>query len=405
MPELKVAHSEDSKTTLSPKGRFFDYTLLIIVLLLIVYGLIMVYSTSAFSGMQEGDPAKYFRKQLISTMIGFGFMLLATFIDYRRWYKLKVPIYILSVLSIFLVIPFGADINGANRWIRIGGFSLQPAEIVKLGLIVSLAGFITYSGKKISKFRNNLFFCGMAGIAALFILVITNNLSTAIIVLGIAYLMIVVGNNKPKWYIVLMVALVAIATVIVVLIFKNPDGANGFRFKRILAWRDPEAYASDVGFQTLQSLYALGSGGFFGKGLGQSLQKLGFIPEAQNDMVFSVICEELGLFGGICLIVLFILLIWRLMIIANNAPDLFGSMIVVGVMAHISIQVVLNIAVVTNAIPNTGVTLPFISYGGSSVVFLMTEIGLVFSVSRQVRVPVTVKSRPERPVKTSRQNA
>ena len=143
MPELKVAHSEDSKTTLSPKGRFFDYTLLIIVLLLIVYGLIMVYSTSAFSGMQEGDPAKYFRKQLISTMIGFGFMLLATFIDYRRWYKLKVPIYILSVLSIFLVIPFGADINGANRWIRIGGFSLQPAEIVKLGLIVSLAGFIT----------------------------------------------------------------------------------------------------------------------------------------------------------------------------------------------------------------------------------------------------------------------
>ena len=158
-----------------------------------------------------------------------------------------------------------------------------------------------------------------------------------------------------------------------------------FRGERILAWLDPEAYASGKGFQTLQALYAIGSGGIFGKGLGQSMQKLGFIPEAQNDMIFSIICEELGLFGAIAIILLFLLLIWRFMIVANNAPDLFGALLVVGVMGHIAIQVILNIAVVTNTIPNTGISLPFISYGGSSVMFLLIEIGLVLSVSHSIR--------------------
>ena len=148
---------------------------------------------------------------------------------------------------------------------------------------------------------------------------------------------------------------------------------------------DPEAYASGKGFQTLQALYAIGSGGIFGKGLGRSMQKLGFIPEAQNDMIFSIICEELGLFGAIAIILLFLLLIWRFMIVANNAPDLFGALLVVGVMGHIAIQVILNIAVVTNTIPNTGISLPFISYGGSSVMFLLIEIGLVLSVSHSIR--------------------
>ena len=167
-----------------------------------------------------------------------------------------------------------------------------------------------------------------------------------------------------------------------------------YRAERVMIWLHPEDY--EKGYQTLQGLYAIGSGGLFGKGLGESMQKLGFIPEAQNDMVFSVICEELGLFGGICLIILFILLIWRFMVIANNAPDLFGSMLVVGVMAHISLQVILNIAVVTNVIPNTGVTLPFISYGGTSVLFLLAEMGIVLNVSRQIQVPVTVSEQAGR---------
>ena len=149
---------------------------------------------------------------------------------------------------------------------------------------------------------------------------------------------------------------------------------------------DPESYAANKGFQTLQALYAIGSGDIFGKGLGESIQKLGYLPEAQNDMIFSIICEELGLFGAIAIILLFVLLIWRFMVIANNAQDMFGALLVVGVMAHISIQVILNIAVVTNTIPNTGITLPFISYGGSSIVFLLAEMGLVLSVSRSIRL-------------------
>ena len=160
----------------------------------------------------------------------------------------------------------------------------------------------------------------------------------------------------------------------------------GFRFERVLAWLDPEAYASGKGFQTLQGLYAIGSGGIAGKGLGASMQKLGFIPEAQNDMIFSIICEELGLFGAIAIILMFIMLIWRFMIVANNAPDLFGALLVVGVLGHIAIQVILNIAVVTNTIPNTGISLPFISYGGTSVVFLLIEIGLVLSVAKGIRL-------------------
>ena len=160
----------------------------------------------------------------------------------------------------------------------------------------------------------------------------------------------------------------------------------GFRFKRILTWLNPEAYADDTGFQTLQALYAIGSGGVFGKGLGQSMQKLGFIPEAQNDMIFSIICEELGLFGAIAVILMFVLLLWRMMVIANNATDLFGSLLVVGVMGHIAIQVILNIAVVTNTIPNTGISLPFISYGGTSVLFLMVEMGLVLNVAQGIEL-------------------
>ena len=224
---------------------------------------------------------------------------------------------------------------------------------------------------------------------ALMIWKITQNMSSAIIVVGIAVLMLFVACPDYKRFILLGLATLAGAAVVVFAVVQmaqsQADSVN-FRGARILAWLDPEAYASGKGFQTLQALYAIGSGDIFGKGLGQSMQKLGFIPEAQNDMIFSIICEELGLFGAIAIILLFLLLIWRFMIVANNAPDLFGALLVVGVMGHIAIQVILNIAVVTNTIPNTGISLPFISYGGSSVMFLLIEIGLVLSVSHSIRL-------------------
>ena len=199
--------------------------------------------------------------------------------------------------------------------------------------------------------------------------------------------MIFVASPDYKKFIVLFLAGAGVvATALYAIIQMADSGKLDFRGQRVLAWLNPEAYASGKGFQTLQALYAIGSGGIFGKGLGESMQKLGFLPEAQNDMIFSIICEELGLFGAIAIILLFTLLIWRCMIIASNAPDLFGALLVVGVMGHLAIQVILNIAVCTNLVPNTGISLPFISFGGSSVVFLLIEMGIVFSVGRGIKL-------------------
>lgn len=397
MTNLRVARQTKEEMTLSRKGKFFDYSLLIVVLFLIAFGLVMIYSTSSYSGLQaEGDSAFYFKKQIKATLIGLVFMGVATVINYRVWYKLAPVIYIGSIVSILMVLtPLGMTLNGARRWIGIGGFSIQPAEIMKLGLIISLAAFITYSGKNMKKGLNTLVFILMVLLSALLIYVITDNLSTAIILLGIGYVMLLISKPNIKWILIITGVLIAVVVVAIIVFFNIVDESSemGFRLKRILAWKNPEKYASGVGYQTIQALYAIGSGGFFGKGLGNSIQKLGFIPEAQNDMIFSVICEELGLFGAICLIILFVIMIWRFMVVANNSQDLFGSMIVVGVLAHISIQVILNIAVVTNTIPNTGITLPFISYGGTSVLFLMVEMGIVLNVSTNIRVPVPVDKR------------
>lgn len=215
---------------------------------------------------------------------------------------------------------------------------------------------------------------------------ITSNLSSAIIIMGISVLMVFVASPDYKKFVLMVLAVIAAAAIVIVMTVNAGDSLEGFRSERILAWLDPESYAQGKGFQTLQALYAIGSGGIWGKGLGQSMQKLSFIPEAQNDMIFSIICEELGLFGAIAIILMFIMLLWRMMIVANNAKDLFGAMLVVGVMGHIAIQAVLNIAVVTATIPNTGISLPFISYGGSSVLFLLIEIGLVLSVARGIQL-------------------
>ena len=214
---------------------------------------------------------------------------------------------------------------------------------------------------------------------------ITKNLSSAIIIMGIAVIMLFISTPGYKRYILAGIGLIAVVVVLVIVI-ANSEQTSGmnYRFERVLAWLDPNAYASGKGFQTLQALYAIGSGGVFGKGLGESMQKMGFIPEAQNDMIFSIICEELGLFGAIAVMLMFLLLIWRMLVIANNAPDMLGALLVIGVMGHISIQVILNIAVVTNTIPNTGITLPFISYGGSAVIIQLAEMGIALNVARNI---------------------
>ena len=373
------------------KEFFYDYTLLFIVLFLVCFGLIMLYSTSSYeANLEFGDPAYYLKKQIFATIIGIGVMVVANLVDYHILEKFATLGYVVSIVMILLVLsPIGREFNGARRWIFIGSISVQPAEIAKIALILLVAVLICKMGKGIRTWKGLGVILAIAAFPAALILLITSNLSSAIIVMGIAVLMCFVADPKYKKYILLALAVVAFAVLAVSVIVSVTEGSAGsgnYRFDRVLAWLNPEAFADDEGFQTLQALYAIGSGGIWGKGLGQSMQKLGFLPEAQNDMVFSIICEELGLFGAFCVILLFIMLIWRFMFIANNAPDLFGALLVVGVMAHFAIQVVLNIAVVTNTIPNTGITLPFISYGGTSILFLLAEIGIVLNVASQIQI-------------------
>ena len=369
---------------------FFDYTLLFIVLFLLGFGLIMVYSTSSYEASMSAslnyDEAYYLKHQAAATGLGLVGMMVVSRIPYHFWEIFALPGYLVSAVLIALVMtPLGITANGATRWLNLG-VSVQPAEIAKLCMILFLASFICKMGKGIRSFRGFLLVLMVPVPICIMVWQITDNMSSAIIIFGIAFLMLFVASPEYKRFLLMGAAGIAGAALLVFVIVQMDSSDLSFRGNRILAWLNPEDYATGTGFQTLQSLYAIGSGGIFGKGLGQSIQKLGFLPEAQNDMIFSIICEELGLFGGIAVILLFVLLCWRFMVIANNAPDLFGALLVVGVMGHIAIQVILNIAVVTNTIPNTGISLPFISYGGSSVMFLLIEIGLVLSVARGIRL-------------------
>ena len=369
---------------------FFDYTLLFIVLFLLGFGLIMVYSTSSYEASMTAslnyDEAYYLKHQAAAAALGLVAMMVVSRIPYHFWEPFALLGYLVSAVLIAMVMtPLGITANGATRWLNLG-VSVQPAEIAKLCMILFLASFICKMGKGIRSFKGFLLVLLIPVPICVMVWQITDNLSSAIIIFGIAFLMLFVASPEYKRFLLMGAAGIAGAALLVFVILQMDSSSLDFRGNRILAWLNPEDYATGTGFQTLQSLYAIGSGGIFGKGLGQSIQKLGFLPEAQNDMIFSIICEELGLFGGIAVILLFILLCWRFMVIANNAPDLFGALLVVGVMGHIAIQVILNIAVVTNTIPNTGISLPFISYGGSSVMFLLIESGLVLSVARGIRL-------------------
>ena len=367
---------------------FFDYSLLFIILFLLGFGLIMLYSTSSYEAAQNfGRSTFYLEKQLFAIILGLFLMIIVANIPYHFWEKFAVLGYVVSVGLLLLIIPLGIEANGAKRWLRIMGISLQPAEVAKLAMILFLAVMVCKMRKGIRTTKG--FFLVLMTPVPIVLMVwkITSNMSSAIIIMAIAVLMLFVASPDYKKFILMGLGVLAVAALVVFIIVNSTsnDGLS-YRGVRVLAWLDPEAYASDTGFQTLQALYAIGSGGIWGKGLGQSMQKLGFLPEAQNDMIFSIICEELGLFGSVGIILMFVMLIWRLMVIANNAPDLFGALLVVGVLGHIAVQVILNIAVVTNTIPNTGISLPFISYGGSSIMFLMIEMGLALNVAKRIQL-------------------
>ncbi|MCR4691459.1 MAG: putative lipid II flippase FtsW [Lachnospiraceae bacterium] len=368
---------------------FFDFTLLFTVLFLILFGLVVLYSVSSYeANIKFGDGMHYLKNQSKATVLGLVAMVFAVVIDYHIWERFAFAAYVFSLGTIFLILtPLGREFNGARRWIFIGPLSIQPAEIVKVGLIIFLAALIAKMGKGIKTGSAFWTILGITAVPCFLLLVITRNLSSALIVAGIAAVILFMADPSYLKYILSAVAVAFIALLLVMNALSKSEkmeGKGDFRQARVVAWLHPEEFEEESSFQTIQGLYAIGSGGMFGKGLGESIQKMK-LPEAQNDMVFSIICEELGAFGGICVIALFALLIYRCMLIAINAPDAFGALLVVGVMGHFALQVVLNIAVVTNTIPNTGVTLPFISYGGTSVVFLLCEIGIVLNVSMRIR--------------------
>ena len=370
------------------KPEYYDYNLVAAIILLTCFGLVMLYSTSAYtSTIKYGDDMYFFKKQAAISFVCIAGALFISMFDYHILARFTGVLYGVAAGSMVLVrTPLGTVSNGARRWLRIGPIQFQPAEIAKIAVIVCLSYMIVHMGKKMNSLKACMTLGAMGTFLALLAYVCTDNLSTAIIIFCITVGMIFVAHPKTRIFLILVAVAIAFLAILVFVIGQSVKETDDFRLNRIIAWLHPENATGTAAYQTIQALYAIGSGGFLGRGLGNSIQKLGSVPEAQNDMIFSIICEELGIVGGVILLLLFGYLLYMLCFIAQNAPDLFGSLIVSGIFIHIALQVILNIAVVVNLMPNTGVTLPFISYGGTSIMFLMAEMGLALSVSKQIKL-------------------
>lgn len=283
-----------------------------------------------------------------------------------------------------LFTPLAITANEATRWVQLGPVQVQVAEPVKILMIVFMATLLTAKGRHIKSWLSMIKIMIPAGIIAVLIWKVSDNMSSAVIILGTAaFMMFVVHPEYWKFIVAILIVGIGVTAIVYYVASMDPaQAAESFRFERIRAWLDPYEYETGKAMQALQGLYAIGSGGLWGKGLGNSIQKLGKIPEPYNDYIFSIICEELGIFGAGLVILLFIFLLYRIYTISQTAEDMLGRMLTIGVFSHIALQVILNLLVVTGLFPTTGVTLPFFSYGGSASVFLLMEIGLVLSVNK-----------------------
>ena len=390
------------KGSLSAYLLTYDMNLVVAVIFLIVFGLIMIYSasyyTASMSATFNNDPTYLLKNQLKYSVGGIVGMIVIANVPYRWWKKLAWPAIGLAIVLILLLkTPLGVTVKGATRWIRLPGLGqFQVAEPVKVAMIVFCAALISKYGSKMKTMKDfgQLMIPGLV----LFVMIwkISNNMSTALILLGINFIMAFVVHPKYAPFVALAGAGVVGVIGIIYYTMHFADADSGFRLARVQAWLDPYSFESDTAYQSLQGLYAIGSGGLMGKGLGNSIQKLGKIPEPYNDMIFSIICEELGIFGAGLVILLFIYLLYRLYSITQTADDLFGRLLSIGVFAHVALQVVLNLMVVTGMFPTTGVTLPFFSYGGTATVFLLVEIGMVLNVEKQSRLKREREMREER---------
>jgi len=362
-----------------------DITFLSFVLILLTIGLVMLFSASyAYSLEYYKNSYMFITRQSIYAAVGVFAMLVLSRIDYHFWRKFAWVLYIvvLLILIVLLIMPPMVKGMDVKRWFAVGSFSFQPSEIAKFAIILLFSSLIAANYKQIKNFGFLLFMVAVLGVTCLLI-VLEPHLSATVLVFCIGVVLLVVGG-LPKRYIFggIGAGVAGVALLIV-------SGAISYGSDRIKYWLDPWADPMGKGFQTIQSLLAIGSGGILGRGIGQSRQKYLWVPEPHNDFIFSIVCEELGLIGALVIILLFCLLLWRGFTIAMHAPDKFGSLMAIGLTFQVGLQALLNIWVVTNTIPNTGISLPFFSYGGTSLVILLAEMGIVLSVSRGANIEKT----------------
>lgn len=354
-----------------------DIPFLVILLLLLAVGLGMLYSASAAQSQYDTGyriSTRYLQKQAICAVIGLVAMAVISRIHPDVWLKLAWPLYGVTIVLLLLVLLFGQSVNGAQRWINIGGLQFQPSEIAKLTLIVLFARLTKGFGRRARQFRFGVLGFGAALLGILIPLALEKHLSAIMLMGMVAVVMMFVAGTNPKW--LLMGAGVAVLFVVVYI------SLMGYAGDRVTAWLHPEQDPSDTGYQILQSLYAIGSGGLFGLGLGRSRQKYLYLPFQYNDYIFAIICEELGLAGALLIMLLFAALILRGYWLALHAPDRFSTVLCAGVITLIAVQTLLNLGVVTNLLPSTGISLPFFSYGGTALAVNLAEMGIVLSISR-----------------------
>ena len=373
MPSAKKERSR-----LFTQGGKIDITFLSLVLILLSVGLVMLFSASyAYSYAYFGNSYKFISRQAIFAVIGVALMLLISKVDYHILKKFSWVIYLASVAMLVIVLilpPMSQELN-VKRWISIGSFSFQPSEIAKFAIIVLFASWLSANGEKIKKFKYVVWMLFLLG--SVCVLVVSEpHLSATILIFLLGITLLIVGGMKLRW---IISGAVAGVVGVLTLVF---SGIISYGSDRIQSWLDPWADPTGSGYQTIQSLLAIGSGELLGRGIGQSRQKHLWVPEPHNDFIFSIVCEELGLIGAIIIILLFCALVWRGFTIAANSKDKFGTLLAVGLTFQVGLQAILNIFVVTNTIPNTGISLPFFSYGGTALVILLCEMGVVLSVSR-----------------------
>ena len=369
----------EKKFRLLQSGRI-DLTFFSLVIIILTIGLVMLFSASyAYAYVRYDDSYLFIRKQFILAVVGVIAMLVISKVDYHILRKLAWPIYILSVvlLIIVLILPPMREGFDYKRWIYIGSFQFQPSEIAKFAVVLLFAHLISINYKQMEKFTFGVLFFGMLLMVICGLVVVETHLSATLLIFAIGICLMIVGGIKLKYVALGLLGGVGLGVIAIL------TGIVDYGSSRIQYWLDPWAAPKGEGYQVIQSLLSIGSGGLFGRGIGQSRQKYLWVPEPHNDFIFAIVAEELGLFGSLIVVLLFCMLVWRGFVIAMRAPDKFGALLAVGLTFQVGVQAALNIMVVTNTIPNTGISLPFFSYGGTALVILLAEMGVVLSVSRR----------------------